>query len=98
MYWPSIISRFACVTRPGHGQRRLTVPVTPEGHVGDYAHGITGHEGLPLPPYLPEGGPVAPDVVAVLDLVVYQREVVDKLQGDSRGHGVSGSAAGSFAR
>jgi len=57
---------------------------------GRREHCVPGIDGLSLSPHLPYGGTVAPRGVAVLDVVVDQREVVKKL--DRRGGSHSGGS------
>ena len=70
--------------RRAHSSPR-TGPRREQAAQGIGEHAVAGIDALLGAPDRPDGGAMAAELVAVLDVVVDQREVVDQLDGDGRG-------------
>lgn len=55
-----------------------------DGRVGKREHRVAGIDGLRVAPQLPQGGATTVKLIAVLDVVVDEREVVQQFDGGRR--------------
>src|SRR3954447_24640304 len=63
----------------------------------DDEHAIAGVDTLRQPPQLPDGRPAAARVAVVLDIIVYERKIVDELEASRQRKRLVWIAAGSTA-